>query len=191
MFDGTTNSAIFIADVKERVVKVSIEAQPIGMFAVYRISDYILCESDECDSAARSQVSDAGALDEMTAFEFDQMLEYLAIDTVLFVVTDYSRVWFSCFCDKCGQLWSPSEEDSVDISAIADELTRLSGREFAMNWGRRHLYAEWDEAATLVKEYFGAELRYEDGNFLLPDEKRQFHRSVAAIRLNVQNGVSE
>lgn len=159
------------ADVKECVVKVSVEIQPpTGRFVVYAIHEMVACQSDVC-LQDEPPVTDGD--DAVIAFA-----ESLAEETVVWVITDYNRIWFCCYCDKCGDQWSAAEEDSDDVWAIAEELRTLSAREFASSWGARIFEGDWDSAV----KFLNLPLNYQDGEFLDADGARNFNQALTAIR---------
>lgn len=163
------------ADVKESVVRVSVETRPSGVFSVYVVHDLVLCESNECNDPDTDWET-------LGRKEFDEMIEYLAVATIVVIVTDFSRVWFCCYCDKCDERWMPSEDDAVDIFGLAEDLRSQSTREIAREWGARVIHGEWDEAVAYVKQYLDMELRYEDGEFLTPDARQGFQQAINTIR---------
>ncbi len=175
------------ADVKELVVKVAIESDPRTRFVCYKIHDRVECYSEDCESEVvddwNAQVLEIE--ETMTEEEADElqceMSECLAEDTNLFVITDYLRVWFCLFCDKCGDVEMVSEDYSIDVWAIAEDLRESSPREFARIWGGRAWERDWSFAKTFLQD-FGVELKYEDGDYLEPAAKRDLDRALTSIR---------
>lgn len=183
------------ADVKERVVRVSIEMQPSGLFAVYRICDWVQCRAEGCESEAEiySEIVLGRGWTKPLSWQeeldiLDEISERRAAETWLLAITDYARVWFACFCDKCGEVWTPSEEDDLELYAVAEDFRSVSTRDFAKHWGKRQVQGEWNEASAFVRNYLGVELQYEDGDFLTTDQKQGFNRALSAIRLESQVG---
>jgi hypothetical protein len=171
------------ADVEERVVKVSIETVPIGVFSVYRIDDIVECNSDHCEGSA---IEETGEGPLFVGELFEEISEYLCIDTALLCVTDFRCAWFVLFCDKCGETRAVSEDYSVDVEAIADDLRTCSAREFGSIWGKRLNQADWKGVQRFMLEYLNVELRYEDGEFLNPEDKVQMNRSLSTFRLEAR-----
>lgn len=175
------------ADVQERVVRVAIESDPRTKFVGYKVHDMVDCYSEECESQV---VADWNAEvveieEDMTEEEADELRyevsEYLAEETILFVVTDYIRVWFCLFCDKCGNTELVSEDYSIDVWAVAEDLRESSAREFSRIWGRRLLDGDWNTAKSFLSD-FGIAVRYEDGDYLNPATKRELDHALTSIR---------
>lgn len=197
------------ADVKERVVRVTIDVPPPQhRFVLYNIGDYICCRSDECLEEAKIECAlglaehhgietgneeDSNFMDtvcKQIGVKWDEdpdiineVDEHLQMYTTLWVATDYSRILFDCFCDKCGDYWTASESDNDDLWAIANELRTVSAREFAAHWGARVWEGGW--GGKIPYQLALCDIwatPYQDWDFLSPDDKQQFHRTLNTIR---------
>lgn len=182
------------ADVQERVVKVAIENQPLTNFVSYRIHDIVECHSEDCESEIVAEWNYQVAQIETTMTEREaddlemEISEFLAEETILFVVTDYVRIWFCLFCDKCGNTELVSEDYSIDVWAVAEDLRELSPREFARSWGSRLWQGDWNTAKNFLQE-FGIEVRYDDGDYLERAAKRNLDLALTSIQARVMESV--
>jgi hypothetical protein len=184
-----TRQETYTADVEEKVIRVRLDHQPHGTFAVFRVDDQVPCRSEHCETSAAidwnldmEDESESLSTDEECEAYF-QMLDHLAIDVCTLTITDYARVWFVCFCDKCGEIWYPSHDESVDLESIAIDLVEMSSREFICERGQRLFRDDWNKVAGFVQSYLGATLLHEDGEFLNDKERLLFAESANSIRL--------
>lgn len=181
-------------DVQEKVVRVSVETEPQGFFVGYFLTDEIPCYSDEC---VQSALVEAAGIDIDKYSDWHDAIddvfkdvdaanayhEYLPCCTALTVVTDFARVWLHFFCDKCGDSEWVSKNSLCELEVIADELRDLNGREFARVHDRRQFEGEWNDAARFADKYTGAAIRYQDGEFILENEAKQFQQAVNTLRV--------
>lgn len=178
------------ADVEERVIRVSIQQQPVGFFAVYRIYDMVECRNESCESIAMvecdltvKELEGPEPLSDEVCEKAWEVSNCMCMDVTTVVVTDYARVWFICYCDKCGDTWDAATGSSMDLQGIAYDLESMNAGEFARSWGARQFHGDWVGAATWVFNYLGVEPEYKAGEFLSVRLEREFNRSMAAVRM--------
>jgi hypothetical protein len=178
------------ADVQERVTRVVIESFPRTTFVAYEVHDWVQCCSEDCETEAVAEwntevLEIEGPLTDADEDFLNVMTtEFLADETVLYVITDYIRIWFCLFCDKCGNADLVSEDYGVEVWAIAEDLRVCSPRDFASAWGRRSWTGEWNFAKDYLKG-FRIELAYNDGDYLNPAGKRDLDHALTSIRARV------
>jgi hypothetical protein len=180
------------ADVQEKTVTVNVQARPVGTFAVYVIYDMVECCDDEpcyrialleCDLTEDDLRNPPQGREEEITDKAFELSDYLCMDVTTIAVTDYARVWFACYCDKCGAEWFPLMESSMDLQGIAGDLENYSARELADVYGARRFYGEWEGAAAWVADYLGMELDYQSGEFLSKQQEQEFRRTMSAVRM--------
>lgn len=185
------------ADVVEKVVKVAVDAYPQTQFVGYALRERMPCYTDNClitsygecgvfpDGPDDDQDEEDYNLDdiELTDAQYSDTLEYLLMATCLTVITDYSRVWFHFFCDKCGESEWIAKDADCTAECVAYDLIERDGREFARDWTPRAFVGNWDKAQEFCRDYTGDELVYTDGEFLTKRESMAWQQSLNQIRL--------
>lgn len=155
-------------DVQERVVSVSIDAEPTGNLYAYPIwgmIPHVGCRDVEYDvrrvpdKAYDRYVRRFG--DDAYMARVEKLEEAESEDVFTYLVTDYVAVWLPCFCDKCGAHWFADNEDGE----VAIEMCRYAPREIADYLGTRREPIKWHMAREEMEKW-GLSLNYMDGHFL-------------------------
>lgn len=182
------------ADVEEKVVKVRVEADHGGFFFVYRIDDMVNCHSEWCENEVVWEWNyhvvglTATMTDEEENLLYDKMSQYLCEAVCTMVITDYVRVWFVCFCDKCGNIWAPAQDDGIDLWCIAQDLENLTPRQFARDWNTRRIReGTWKDAVLFVRNHIGLEPNYEDGEFIDEDSAQVYQERTSQLRVEAMS----
>jgi hypothetical protein len=190
------------ADVRELAVALTVQAEPVSTFYVYQFDGQIVCDDcytelaehldDDCDGDCDCDGDPANPGDP------GDLLDQASAEVSTILVTDYVKVFFACFCDICGREWfeDDAEDIKLDFAHFDAESIRLGLqgdlREFAKQYGARSLPMHWKDCVELVRNRFhNLELRYEDGWFINPDYKREWHGTVLKVRQTALQPIKE
>lgn len=159
------------ADVKEAAVSLKIHAEPAG-----QVYEYFLDGEIECPDCLENGDRDPA---EETDEEADERWLYAKYDVFTTLVTDYTKAWVACFCDKCGNTWlADRDEAGLLLSELQDPAC------FGRDYGRR-TPVEWREIVARLKDEYELDLNYADGQFICPSDEAKWHDTIMQTRLTV------
>lgn len=175
--DGTLH-----ADVQERVVSVSVTAEPTGPVYQYELWDNVAhygCPENEgirriperCVKRFIRLFGDRAYLARQDGAE-----EGESYDVHTIVLTDYIAVWLPTYCDKCGESFMADEM----VGFYPLEVCAYPPRQIADCLGARKTIS-WKQARELV-EGFGLALHYMDGHFINPKDAQNIYLEAHTTR---------
>lgn len=189
------------ADVLEKVVKVTAELtlatpQEVRAYLLYGQSP---CYSNECltancrwcdDCSARWESFNCpdhgGGADDCNCLKSciqsenvdmcDQCVASLFDGTLTYIITDDVKAFYFSYCTQCESSW---RDDGDEVLASCD-LADLSAREFGLQYGAA-TYMSWQSAQAMIREAHDIELRYEDGEFLRPEDQNKLQTRIQLL----------
>ena len=186
------------ADVKQVSVQLTIGTEPARDLRVYRLEAAISCPDclddflkaweDDYPSESAGTPDGRGRHSKQAAQELDNAWQAGSDDVTTLLFTDFVKVWFACFCDKCGRAWLADEDNDpcAVVAYIVSDLRRLSGREFARQYAPMLGSAPWVECEAMAAEApFNLTLSYETGLFLDQTNARRLSDEVVKVRQKV------
>jgi len=156
-------------DVKEEIRKITIEVSPKNTFYYYEIHNHFSCH--DCPGVLAKKIPEKSYKRYVRMFGEDAYLERINdaeeeeksyVQTI--IITDYIRIFFPSFCDKCGECFLPKfEEDELDINYLIDIFINDRKDEIARQISCSRTKILWKEFNEKILEEFNVELNYMDG----------------------------
>lgn len=182
------------ADVTTKTVVIKTVVAPPHSVFVYTVHDRVGClECDEEWLDAPRRVPDRCVAryvrwfgEEAQAHREEQIDHARCFEVITLAITDYCRIWFLNYCDKCDRSWLSDRREELDAEVLVGDFSDDDHREIARWAGpRKEVRWSWVQQETAARGLRPGDLDlaacFLDG-YSERDFRAELHAKIAAVR---------